>query len=116
MAPGKNPGLGAENLGQRKKAHGEHEGQKSGKPELLDAVGHRVFLSSGGLNFTAQIAPIVDLAEAAPGGVSFRESSAAQIHEGFVEMGGEFLDDVGAVVRVEHEGSEMLVDELAPIR
>src|SRR5713226_2884918 len=55
MAPGENPGLGAEDLGQREKAHAEHEGHEAGKPELLDAVGHGVFLSSSGLNFTAQI-------------------------------------------------------------
>jgi hypothetical protein len=68
------------------------------------------------LNFSAEIVPVADLAEAALGGVLFGESSAEAISESFVEVGGEFFDDFGTLVWFEGEGGELFVDEVAPIR
>jgi hypothetical protein len=68
------------------------------------------------LNFSAEIVPVADLAEAALGGVLFGESSAEAISESFLEVGGEFFDDFGTLVWFEGEGAELFVDEVAPIR
>ena len=113
---GDHPGIGTKNLDQREKAHRQQKGQQAGQPKLLYAICHDVLLRSGGLNLSAQISPILDLAQAALSGVLYCQSSPAQSFEGVVEVGGELFDDLGALVGLESESVEPAANERLPIR
>src|SRR5260370_8933358 len=111
-----NPGLGTELLEQREKTHRQHKGQKSGNPELLNAVRHDVLLPSGALNPSPKIVPILDLGHTLLGGVFFRESLPAQTFEGLDEMAGKFFDNFGSLARLESKAIELAAHDRLPIR